>query len=468
MLAPMYLTKLHRCGSAVAKIKMRSGIRYFGAMTLLPLLGCAANGTDNPIFDYVAPPVQSTATTPSKTKRETEQIKAKSSTAILGNYRIGPGYTIQPQVITDGRYNTYVFETEYGNYPVIGDDLARQHIQELIALDALKKYSKAKEFVGGVGNAVVSPVKAVANTVTDPVGAAEGTYKNVERKLASVQRGLSKAGEYITTFGNPEQRRPDREDDGFLEKLVDRPKAKRRLARELMVDPYTHFVPLAAELDKVASYSTAGAFGVDRAVGFVPGAAGIAISSLQTLDSLTTQPLDMDPEETAAFNRERLEKLNVPEVTIKALLLNRNLTPTEKTLAIGYLANMPTTLGRDALASFVASRDTRHSAFAALLTLSYLSAHPFGDQEVRNVEIIDSTPVLNLGVNRVAIVTSDDLAWTPSNADQLSRLGDAMKGSAKADMKKEIRISGNATPLAERELQRRGWVVKTDAFRALR
>jgi hypothetical protein len=463
-----YRSAINRLGLVTAKIKMRSGIRYFGPMALLPLLGCAANGTDSPIFDYVAPTAQSATSVPFKPSKNTELPKNKSSAGLLGDYQAGPGYVIRPEIISDGRYNTYVFETEHGTYSLAGDDMAREHIHELIALDTLKKYSKTKEFLDGVGNAVVSPVKAVFNTVTDPVGAAGGTYKNVERKIASAQRGLSKAGEYIATIGNPEQRHPDREDDGFIEKLVDRPKAKRRLARELMVDPYTHFVPLADELDKVASYSAAGEFGVDRAVSFVPGAAGIAISSLQTLDSFATQTLDMDPEETAAFNRERLEQIKVPDATIKAVLLNSNLTPTEKTLAVGYLANIPATSGRDALASFVASRDTRHSAFATLLTLSYLSSHPFGDQEASNVEIIDNTPVVSLDANKIAIITSDDLAWTPSNAEQLSKVGDVLKGSGKAGTKKEIRISGDATPLAKRELQRRGWVVKIDAFRALR
>ena len=437
-----------------------------GQVALLALLmGCASAGTDNPIFDYASVAPGAAAATPLKTNSKTEKPKVKSALALLGAYQSGPGYMVQPNVASDGRYNTYVFATEYGIYSETGDGLAREHIRELIALDTLKKYSKAKEFVGGVGNALASPVKAVVNTVTDPVGTAEGTYTNVKRKVASVQRGVSEAGEFITTFGNPEKKQPDREHDSLLEKIVDRPKAKRRLAKELAVDPYTHFVPLASKLDKVASYSAAGEFGIDRAVGFVPGAAGIAISGLQTFDSLTEQTLDMDPKETAAVNRDRLEKLNVPENTIKTLLLNDKLTPTEKTQAVGYLSSLSGTPGLDRLASFIAASDTRHAAFAVLLTLSYLSARPFGYDRISNVEIIDHIPVLTAGESkRFVIFTSDDLAWTPANANQLSQLGNVLKGIGKGGTKKEIRISGNASPLAERELQRLGWIVKTNAF----
>lgn len=441
-----------------------------GQVALLALLmGCASTGTDNPIFDYAASASEAAVATPVKTVGKTEKPKVKSASALLGTYQTGPGYTVQPDVTSDGRYNTYMFATDYGTYPVTGDELARRHIQELTVLSTLKKYSKAREFAGGVGNAVASPVKAVANTVTDPVGTAKGTYANVERKVESLQRGMSEAGEFIVTFGHPEKKRPDREDDNLLKKLVGTPEAKRRLARALMVDPYTHFVPLAKELDKVASYSAAGGFAIDRAVGFVPGAAGIVISSLQTLDSLTKQTLDMDPKETAAINRERLEKLEVPKDTIKKLLLNDRLTPTEKTLVVGYLDAMAGQSERDAFASLVATSETRHDAVVSFLTLSYLSARPFGDDPISSIEIIDRVPVLTLGDGRrIVVFTADDLAWTPSNSDQLSKLGNVLKGNGKRGAKKEIRISGNASPLAERELQRQGWIVKSNSFDILR
>jgi hypothetical protein len=438
------------------------------AVLLALLTQDAAAGANPPIFDYAPDAAEVATERPAKASGKTEKPKLKSAPALLGAYQTGPGYAVQPEISSDGRYQTYMFATGYGTYAVIGDDLARQHIQELIALDMLKQRSKTMEFVGGVGSAVASPVKGVIATVRDPVGATKATYSSLERKVESVQRGVSRAGEYITTLGNPEKRRPDREDDGLFEKLVGRPEVKRRLARELMVDPYSHFVPLTGELDKVASYSAAGSFGVDRAAGFVPGPAGIAISSLKTLDSLTKQTLDMDPEETAAINRKRLKQLDVPDDTIKELLLNDKLTPTEKTLVVGYLNGLYGTAGLDLLASLAATSNTRHGAYAALLTLSYLSTRPFGENWVRDVEIVERVLILTMVNGKtIAILTADDLAWTPQNAEQLARIGDALKVNGNKGAK-EIRISGSASPLAIRELQRLKWTVTTDAFRSLR
>src|SRR6476659_10145195 len=55
-------------------------------------------------------------------------------------------------------------------------------------------------------------------------------------------------------------------------------KARRKLAYDLGIDPYTTFEPLNAELTRVASASAVGETGVNIGLAFVTGGAGIAIS----------------------------------------------------------------------------------------------------------------------------------------------------------------------------------------------
>lgn len=452
--------------AGLSAVAARARIGSVGSVALLTLLaGCAQSNAPGQVFDY-APVTSAAAALPSgRTTGQHEQPRAKPATAVLGTLQTGPGYTVESDARSDGRYNTYVFATEFGTYPVTGDDLARNHLRELVALDALKKQSLSGEFVHAAGKAVLSPIRGVVNTVRDPIGGAQGTYSNVSRRVGSVRRTLSDAGEFVTTFGKPEKRRPERENENLFEKFVDRPKEKRRLAEALRVDPYTHFIPLSRELNKVASYSAAGSFGVNRALGFVPGGAGTVFSGLGTLDSLTSQTLDMPPDETAAVNRERLEKLNIPEDTIKRLLLSDKLTPTEKTRTVGFLSGMSGAPGLEALASFVASSETRVDAFTALQTLAYLSARPFGNDGISGVEIVERIPVISVGANRrVALFTADDLAWTSENAAQLSQLGTALASSSNSRIRKEIWISADASAMARRELRRQGWLVKTNVF----
>ncbi len=439
-------------------------LTFVGLAVLLTLAGCASRDTHSKFFDYASPPAQAAEATPSSSKRPTEAPKAQSAAALLGTYRTGAGYEVQPNVASDGRYNNYTFTTKAGSYTVTGDGLVRKHLQELIALDALEKRSPAGEFIQGVGGAVASPVVAVYHTVTDPVGATKAGYSNVARKVHSVRRGVSGAGEFITSLGHPEKKRPDREDDSLIQTFVGIAKTKRRLAAQLKVDPYTHYLPLAGELDKVASYSAVGGFGIDKAVGFVPGVGGAIISGLGTLDSVTDRTLDMDPGESAAVNRDRLAALHVPEATIKRFLLNDKLTPTEKTQAVGYLVGLSGTPGLADLAGFIAGSDTRIGAFAALQTLAYLAFRPSDLNRVDGMQIVGGMPMLEVAGGRIALFTADELAWTAPNADLFSGVEAMLAGGGGKGGRKEIRISGEASALAVRQLLSHGWIVKTNAF----
>lgn len=436
-----------------------------GLVVLPVLAGCASRDTDGKFFDYASPPTQAADATSSKSKGTTEAPKPRSATALLGTYRTGAGYEVQPDVASDGRYNIYTFATKAGSYTVTGDGLTRKHLQELLALDALEKRSPAGEFIQGVGGAVASPVVAVYHTVTDPIGATKAGYSNITRKVHSVRRGVSGAGEFITTLGHPEKKRPDREDDSLLQSFVGIAKTKRRLAAQLKVDPYTHYLPLAGELDKVASYSAVGGFGIDKAIGFVPGVGGAIMSGLGTLDSVTERTLDMDPSESAAVNRDRLTALHVPEATIRRFLLNDKLTPTEKTQAVGYLVGLAGTPGLDDMADFIAGGDTRTGAFAALQTLAYLAFRPSDLSRIDSMQIVGGVPMLGMaGGGKVALFTADELAWTALNAGLLSEVEAMLAGSGGKGGRKEIRISGEASVLAVRQLQSHGWIVKTNAF----
>lgn len=429
--------------------------------------GCASTEPEGGIFDFATPssPAQAAGASETGAKSKTEAPRKQLAEAALGALQSGPGYKVRGDVSSNGRYNIYTFETGYGTYNVTGDALARRHIRELAALDALGKRSKSNEFAHGVGDAVTSPFQAVYATVTDPAGAAEATYSNTRRAIRSVGQGVSDAGEYIATSGNPKKRRPDREDDSMFGGFVGVPEAKRRLAAALDVDPYTHFKPLAKELDKVASYSAAGKFGINTAVGFVSGGAGTVISGLQAVDSITERTLSLSPGEAATVNRERLEKLGLAGQVIEKFLLNDKLTPTEKTQAVGSLSSLAGTQGLAGLVDLIGASTSRHDAYAALQLLAYLSGRPFGGGRIAKVDVVDRIPVVTLADGRqVAILTSDDLAWTQENASQLSALSAKLDADGKRRPAREMRISGKISALAQRALQRQGWIVQANTF----
>ncbi|MEM9632213.1 MAG: hypothetical protein AAGA50_12860 [Pseudomonadota bacterium] len=433
------------------------------SLAILALLtGCASTGDPSGLFDYTETTAATVVEPASKKpfKGRTEKPEPKSAETLLGKHKSGSQYAVLPDVANTGRFYVYSFETEYGDYTVTGDALARKHIQELIALAELKKFKRSNELIEGVTESVTGPVKAVYGTVTNPVGTAKGSYEKAKRTVKSVRRNVSSAGEYVATFGNPKKDAPDRESDGFIEGFFNRPSVKRELAQELKVDPYTHFRPLSEKLDEVASFEAAGSFGINTAVSFVPGAGGMVISGLQTYESVTDQALDRPPEEIAAINLEQLQDAGVSEETARAFLVNEKFTPTEKVLAVTYFQGVASASGAPALIELLAESRSRAEAYAALQALYYTANHGQSGKKPEQIAVTRKIPVLTFDQNRmIALFAYDELSWTEQNAALVKSVQQFAKGKSDRKAKLEIHVSGDVTPLSRAQLRRNGWTI---------
>src|SRR5262249_45167905 len=71
--------------------------------------------------------------------------------------------------------------------------------------------------------------------------------------------------------------------------------ARRKLAFELGVDPYTSFPPLEEQLKRLATANALGQTGANAGLAFVTGGAGIAISAGGTSDALRENLRDKSP-----------------------------------------------------------------------------------------------------------------------------------------------------------------------------
>ena len=129
---------------------------------------------------------------------------------------------------------------------------------------------------------------------------------------------------------------PNRE--GTVASLTGGSKARRKLAYDLGVDPYTTFEPLNAELKRVASASAVGETGINIGLAFVTGGAGIAISVGGTT---STDPRSCLRDKTAAeleqLGREQLAAMGVSPGTVDAFYATQGLTPTDKAVIVASL-----------------------------------------------------------------------------------------------------------------------------------
>jgi hypothetical protein len=373
-----------------------------------------------------------------------EQPATQSAATILGPLLRGTNYEIDDTVRSDGFVYIFSLNTTWGHYQVEGLDTLKIRLRELGAIAALEQMNKSKIFLDAAARAAVRPVTLAAGLITNPVG-------TVEQGISGVGTMLNRFSSGAANFGH------DR--DGVAESALGVSAAKRQIASQLGVDPYTDFRPLAEALDEMARVTALGELTVSGAFMAIPGSAGMAVSYSKTTKEIGEMVLDKTPSELRDTNRAALASVGVSDEVISAFLDNEFYTPTDQTAIAAALEKMDGVAHRDLFVAHAAEASNRDFALRARRRAELLADHhtrvePFAD-------FFDS-PDLPLGLTRsgkvVAIATFDRLSWTKLAGDLVAVTEEDLK-QRKLRKNVELRIVGTASTLAKGCLRERGWKV---------
>ena len=182
----------------------------------------------------------------------------------------GPNYTVKPTVRSDGVMRIFEVDTSYGKFTFDGVEFTKLRLHELEAAAAIEKMSQSEAFGQAFGRAALGPIKFGADLLTKPADTVERSLSGIGNMLDRVGAGLSNT-------------RADR--DNVMESLLGVSDTQRQLAVELDVDPYTDFPPLAERLKQMAGAMAGGGLPVRAGLALVPGGAGIAVSSVTSMDT---------------------------------------------------------------------------------------------------------------------------------------------------------------------------------------
>ena len=238
------------------------------------------------------------AVAPAQTVENPPSFSAKQ---IGGIPPAGSNYTINFPVRSNGMLRVYRLTTPYGEFTVIGDAMMRMRVNELTALAALEKVSNSNTFRDALVQAGLSPLKYTGKLITNPVGTVQDTFSGIGAMFDRIGAGLAGQGQT-----------PDKP----LASLLGVTDARRKLAAQYGVDPYTDFPPLDAKLKQLAEAATAGGLVVSGALMAVPGAAGIVVSNLSTANKLNNVGLDQlardyTAAQILALNKQRLIAMDI-------------------------------------------------------------------------------------------------------------------------------------------------------------
>jgi hypothetical protein len=325
-------------------------------------------------------------------------------------------------------------QTKWGTFTVDGIELLRMRVREAAATAKLEEVNSAETLVTSAGRTALKPVETAKDLVTAPGRTVTETFKGIGGWFNRVDASMNATD-------------PGRE--GTVASLTGGSKARRKLAFDLSVDPYTTFPPLDAELKRVASASAVGETGVNVGLAFVTGGAGIAISVGGTTSTVRQVLRDKTAGELEQLGRQKLAEMGISAQTVNAFYGNSSLSPTDKAVIVAAMMVLGNASGREIFIARTAQAQNYSEGFAYRRKAELTAAYHKKISPVRAFVSVGGTPLMQTGAGTVAIIPMDYLYWSP----QLEGL------VASAGPQGTIWITGTASPLATQNLASRGWKV---------
>jgi len=366
-----------------------------------------------------------------------------SAATYLGALAEGSNYRVAANVRGDGFMRIFIIDTNYGQFQVNGLDLTRTFIQELKALDALEKMSQSDVFAKSFQKAATAPVRYGVDLIVNPVGTVAGSLSGVANMFDRANASLA---------ADPKANRTTTADS-----LLGVDDARRQLAVELGVDPYTEFPPLAKKLTEIASATAAGGLTVKAALSVIPGGAGMAISTAGSAESASDTLRNKTPAQILQEVKATLLRLNVPSGTVARFVENRAYTPADLLLISRALAR----LNANNTAVFIdraAGASTRDVAFFQRRRAELLAER---SRELGGITEFASVGGFPLNRTRAGTVVAafpfDQVAWTAIMENAANAVTSELRRSGAVAPKPVLATSGAVTPTASSEFQRLGW-----------
>jgi len=392
----------------------------------------------------------------------------------------GPNYQVEDQVASDGVFNTYTVTSTFGTWQVQSTSLAATRVHEIGAIAQLKEVDKIAVAAGGIAHGAMDVGKGVANVVIHPVDTVTGVADGVGRLFGRIGRGAKRTSEKM---GSDEYKGESAnlsapkdasrasgqstagkaaEATGELAKdIIGVNFAMRSWAKKLHVDPYTRNEVLHAELRDVAQYDAGGRFSVNLAPG------GIVLTALSTTSTVNELILMKEPDELVTLDETRLKAMGVTPEVSRAFRLNPQYNLTRQVRLIASLDALPAIPGRPEFVARAAGAQV--DADAQFYMESAMLADLFNRTQSPVKKIVANLPgacVVAEGDRFACLFPLDYVAWTEGVAGHFDRITRSAETSF-PKARRELWLTGRASPRTAKELQARGWTLKEKSLKLI-
>ena len=371
-----------------------------------------------------------------------EPPRSFQANLIPGISAAGQNYTIKSPVTSDGFMRIYVFSTPWGEFSAIGDGVMRTRQFELAALRELEKVTQSDSFNRALAEAGMSPIKFAGDMIVNPIGTVGNTLSGIGSLFGQIGSGAHNAGKV--------------ESDPMAD-LTGASRKKRELAIKLGVDPYTDFQPLQQRLTQLSGAAASGGLLVSGALMAIPGVGGIIVSNTATSANLGNVASDNTPAQLLDLNRTKLQAMGVDPNLAETFLLNRNYTPLDATVIVAALEEIKVD-GRGVFFARAASVNRRDAAFFMRRQAELLSDYQARTGAITGFVQLGGFPFALTRSGVLGLLPLDALSWTQSTERAMREITDSLKRASPGG-RAEMRITGQATPLAKEKMRALGWTL---------
>lgn len=382
-----------------------------------------------------------------------------SAKAIWGERAQGKTWRVAETVESDGLYRKYVLETTQGKFSIVGDALMAVRLHETAVHEQLSNDSGFEHFMGSFGSSAIAPLKFGGQLITSPI--------------ETVKQSASGIGNFFDSLSSSSENK-DAERGSFMGGVLGTDRARRELAAQAQVDPYTDFPPLAKRLQELAAARGVGGLSMRGAMMAIPG--GSAIPSLTVT---TTRTVVFSASSVGAAQamqdalrtktagqimrdaRAKLALLAPESGHVDALLDNKNYTPIDL-LVIALALERVGVRDADLFIAQSAEAQDRASAYLyrqkAEMYAGLRRSFAFDRFIVKEGFVL-----IALKDKRHLLATpADHFFWTQKNKDEFIALAAGLApaaGPKRASSKKDkvLVITGDYSPLARTELAAGNW-----------
>lgn len=228
--------------------------------------------------------------------------------------------------------------------------------------------------------------------------------------------------------------------------------ARRMLAKQLGVDPYTTNPVLTRKLDEIAWASFSGGLGIQAVTHMIPGGKWVSRSTL-----ISEWVWDLSPNDLRLRNEKQLQRMGIRQAAIDRFLRHHRYTLTMQTLLVEGMQRLAQAKDCPQIIAWALDAESPSQAYFIVSSVRMLARFHQHHEPIEQIAINNALVGRTQKGKQIIVAPVDYLSWT-------RRLHQYSTHPAYEKSPPALWLAGRISPRARKELSSMGWEIHTESL----